>query len=121
MTEAELWEQQVQWMVAGSEFITSFITIMFAFLVMAYFAGSKLSRTQMIIASALFMWASCIMIYAVVGYLYRAQMFVDRLQELNPELQFFLTPTMAIIIALMMAIGMAACLTFLYQTRKDSL
>lgn len=118
MTEAELWDQQVQWMVAGGDSIAGFITIMFAFLVMAYFAGSKLSRIQLIIVSALFVWVSCVQIYAVVGYFYRAKMFVERLQELNPELQFFLSAPIVLAVALMMAIGSAVCLFFLYQTRK---
>jgi hypothetical protein len=118
MTEAELWEQQVQWMSAGGDAMMSFITIMFAFLVMAYFAGSKLSRIQLIIASALFIWASCLMIYGTIGYFYRAQMFVDRLVEIDPELRFFFSPTTSIVVALMMLIGMAVCLLFLHQSRK---
>jgi hypothetical protein len=35
MTEAGLWDQLVQWVLGGGEAMMSFITIMFAFLVMA--------------------------------------------------------------------------------------
>lgn len=93
MTEAELWDQLVQWVLGGGAAMMSFITIMFAFLVMAYFVGAKLSRIQAATVSALFIWASCIMIYAVVGYFYRAQMFKDRLIVINPDLQFFSFPS----------------------------
>ena len=120
MTEAELWDQLVQWVIGAGESMMSFITIMFAFLVMAYFVGPKLSRIQVTIVSALFIWASCIMIYVALGYFYRAQMFKERLAEINPELQFFLSPTAAVTVALMMAIGTAVCLIFLFQTRKGS-
>ena len=75
MTEAELWDQFVQWMIAGGESLGSYISILFAFLIMAHFIGAKLTRTQTIIASALLLWATAIMIYATLGYLYRAQMF----------------------------------------------
>ena len=89
MTEAELWDQQVQWVSGAGDSMMAFISIMFAFLVMARFVGSQLSRTQVGIASALFIWASCPMIYSVLGFFYRALMFADRLKELNTALTFF--------------------------------
>lgn len=119
MTEAELWDQQVQWVSGAGDSMMSFISIMFAFLIMAHYVGSKLSRTQVGIASALFIWAACLMIYAVLGFFYRAQMFADRLKELDTELTFFLSPWMAIVVALMMIIGIMVCLLFLRQARKQ--
>lgn len=118
MSEAELWDQQVQWMVAGGESMMGYVSIMFAFLVMAYFVGEKLSRNQTIIACALFVWASLMQIYAAIGYFWRAQMFVDRLLEIDPALVFFLSPGVTVLIALMMLIGMVVCLLFLQQTRR---
>lgn len=97
----------------------SFISVMFAFLVMAHFIGAKLSRIQVGIASALFIWASFAMIYAMAGYFYRALMFVDRLRALDPELSFFFSPVTPIIIALMMLIGVFVCLFFLLQSRRS--
>ena len=104
MTEAELWDQFVQWMVAGGDMMMGYISIMFAFLVMAHFMGANLTRTQTLIACALLLWATAIMIYATVGYLYRAHMFMDRLLEIEPDRTFLLSSTTIIAIGLMMSI-----------------
>jgi hypothetical protein len=118
MTEAELWDQFVEWMMAGAESVTSYFSVMFAFLVMAYFVGSKLSRLQARIVSTLFIWLSFLNIYAAGGYLFRAQMFKDRLSAVNPDVTFWLAPWAIILLLLMMLAGMCACLFFLLQTRK---
>jgi hypothetical protein len=96
----------------------AFISVMFAFLIMAHYFGSKLSSIQAAIISALFIWASAIQIYASVGFLYRAQMFADRLKEIDEQLTFFLSPVSAIVVVLMMLTGIVVCLVFLYQARK---
>ena len=119
MTEAELWDQFVQWMVAGGDTMTSYISFMFAFLVMAHFVGAKLSKIQALIACALFFWASAVSIYAVIGYFYRAEMFMNRLLELDPSRPFFLSTTAIVAIALMMLVGFFVCIYFLYQVRRE--
>ena len=121
MTEAELWDQFVQWMVAGGDSMMSYISIMFAFLVMAHYIGAKLTRIQAYIACALFFWASAILIYAVVGYLYRAGMFMDRLLQLDPTRTFFLSTYTIAAMALMMLIGFFVCVLFLYQARRTQI
>ena len=117
MSEAELWDQYVQWMVAGGETMISYISIMFAFLVMAYYIGAKLTRAQAWIAVALFFWASAIMIYGAVGYFYRAGMFMNRLVELDPSRTFFWSNYVVAAIPLMMFIGFLVCVFFLHQAR----
>ena len=118
MTEAELWDQFVEWMVAGGDSVASYFSVMFAFLVMAYFVGSKLSRIQARIVSTLFIWMSLGNIYVTGGYFFRAQMFKDRLFALDPNITFWLAPWAIILMLLMMLAGMCACLFFLLQTRK---
>ena len=119
MTEAELWDQFVQWMVAGGESLEGYISILFAFLIMAHFMGAKLTRTQATIACALLFWATSIMIYAAVGYFYRAQMFMDRLLELNPGRFFFLSTFTIVALALMMVVGFFVCIYFLIHVRRN--
>lgn len=119
MTEAELWDQFVQWIVAGGDMMMGYISIMFAFLVMAHFMGAKLTRTQTIIASALLFWATAIMIYATVGYLFRAQMFMNRLLEIEPGRKFLLSSTAIIAIGAMMFIGFVVSIYFLVHVRRN--
>ena len=118
MTEAELWDQQVQWVMGGGNSMMSLISIMFAFLVMAHYVGSKLTRVQAAMVSALFVWASLLITYGAVGYFYRAQMFAERLRELDAELVFFLSTGSTVTVGLMMLIGIIVCLIFFYQARK---
>ena len=119
MTEAELWDQFVQWMIAGGDSLGTYISILFAFLIMAHFIGKKLTRTQATIACALLFWATCIMIYAVAGYFYRAQMFMDRLLEFDPNRHFFLSTFAIIAIALMMIVGFFVSIYFLIHVRRN--
>lgn len=119
MTEAELWDQFGEWMIAGGEAVGSYISILFAFLIMAYFTGAKLTRTQATIASALLFWATCIIIYTSVGYFYRAQMFMERLLELNPGMFFFFSKFAIVSIAVMMSIGFFVSIYFLIHVRRN--
>ena len=121
MTEAELWDQFVQWMIAGGDTMMSYISIMFAFLVMAHYIGAKLTRIQAAIACALFFWASAILIYGVVGYFYRAEMFMNKLLQIDPGRTFFLSTYTIAAMALMMFIGFFVCVLFLYQARREQI
>ena len=118
MSEAELWEIYGQWMTSGGESMMSWVTVVFAFLVMSHYVGAKLSRFQAVVASVLFVWASLLLTYAVVGYFYRATMFMERLEAIDSELQFFLGTGAISAIAAMMVAGMVVGLLFLRNVRK---
>jgi hypothetical protein len=72
---------------------------MFAYLVMVFFAGSRLTRLQAVIASALYVWASVLTTYATVGAMWRALYFRDAVMALRPEVQMFMNGAMVMTIS----------------------
>ena len=117
MTEVEQWELFGQWTANGANYVMSYITIIFALLLMTFYIGSKLSRTQFWIVCTLFVWSSSLNIYATIGAFWRSLYFRNAILELQPEIQMFMNVPTIIAIGLTMLAGIIVALFFLVQMR----
>ena len=117
MTEYELADLLTSTTVAAVETFAVYISLMVAYLVATYLAGQKLSKPQIVTVSALYIVATSILIWAYYFYMSRAIRLADMLEELNPEAHYGAQPIARDILAVMMILGMLACLKFMWDSR----
>ena len=123
MTEAELWGLLISFSERGASFGAQLLTIVSAYLAVAYFIGSRLTRVQALVVSVIFTGAGIITVAGIYGGTLRAVEFASQLQQIHPDRLFLLAGRMGRIIP-----GLAAALElsiipvslfFMYQTRKN--
>ena len=123
MTEAELWELLVLFSGTGSNFGAQLLTVVSAYLAVAFFLGARLTRVQVLIVSVLFVGAATTTVTGIYGAILRAVEFASQLQEIHPDRRFVLTGRMAQIVpAVSAAVNFStvpASLFFMYQIRKN--
>ncbi len=79
MAEAELWELIAVHAANAMAAFNIYLTVTFAYLVVAFFVGAKLSKLQTGLISALFIFAAGSGLLAMVIYLRSAAIFQDML------------------------------------------
>jgi hypothetical protein len=119
MTQAELWQLQL---LAVSNAITAFgvlLTLITGYLVTAYFAGSRLSRYQAAVVSALFLLGAGLGAFMVFVETRRAFFFLDQLQ-LEFDVQSFTPGNFALyLMGILLVLLIPAALFFMYQIRRN--
>jgi len=123
MTEAELWGLLVAFTERGASFGAQLLTIVSAYLAVAYFIGSRLTRVQVLVVSAIFVGAAIITVAGIYGATLRAVEFATQLQRVHPDRLFLLAGRMGRVVpglsaALELSI-IPVSLFFMYQTRKN--
>ena len=118
MTEAELWGLLGQWNAYAADMVMYYVTIVFAFLIMSYYAGKELSRFQVVVASGLFLWSALVTGYGAIGAFWRSLYFREEILKLNPDLSMFLNSTTVVAIGVMLIFGIFVGFAFLFQTRS---
>jgi hypothetical protein len=123
MTEAELWGLVFTSTERAASFGAQVLTIVSAYLAVAYFIGSRLTRVQVLIVSLIFAGGAITTVAGgYVGTL-RAAEFASQLQQIHPDRLFALAGRMGRTIP-----GLAAALElslilvslfFMYQIRKN--
>jgi hypothetical protein len=85
MTEYEL--QELAFMANGlaATYITILITIISGYLLVAYVAGAKLSKPQVMLVNTLFVFASALFTYGMLASFIKQQEIVTHLQSISPE------------------------------------
>jgi len=123
MTEAELWGLLVAFTERGASFGAQLLTIVSAYLAVAYFIGSRLTRVQVLVVSAIFVGAAIITVAGIYGATLRAVEFAAQLQRVHPDRLFLLAGRMGRVVpglsaALELSI-IPVSLFFMYQARKN--
>ena len=117
MTEAELIESAH---LAYGNFIASsalFWTIIVSYLVAAYMAGSKLTRSQIVIVNGLFLIISVISVLIIFNFFYTAMEYTLRANEINPERVRFVSRNFHLAIPMVYTVVVVACLKFMWDVR----
>ena len=65
MTEYELLDLVGTWKADTGSLATSFVSILFAYILVAYFAGAKLTRSQVVIVTILMLWHCSINLFQI--------------------------------------------------------
>jgi hypothetical protein len=123
MTEAELWGLLIAFTERAGFFGAQLLTMVSAYLAVAYFIGSRLTRSQALVVSAIFVGAALSAVAGVYVATLRAVEITPQLQQIHPDRVFFLAGRMGRFIP-----GLSAALElsvipvsqfFMYQTRKN--
>ena len=123
MTEAQLWGLVFSSSETAMGFGAQLLTIVSAYLAVAYFIGSRLTRVQVLIISLIFAGGAITTVAGVYVGTLRAAEFASQLQQIHPDKLFVLTGRMGRVVP-----GLSAALDFsiipvslffMYQIRKN--
>ena len=121
MAEAELWELIAVHAANAMTAFNIYLTVTFAYLLAAYFVGAKLSKLQTGLISGLFIFSAGSGWLAMFIYLRRAAIFQDMLaSESEIYARTFLMggKFWSVYMAILLALGMAVSLYFMYDIRR---
>ena len=123
MTEAELWGLLVAFTERGASFGAQLLTIVSAYLAVAYFVGSRLTRVQGLVVSLIFAGAAITTVAGIYGAVLRAAEVASQLQQIHPDKLFILAGRMGRLApGLSVALNLSlvpVSLFFMYQIRKN--
>ena len=123
MTEAQLWGLLISFSERGDSFGAQLLTIVSAYLAVAYFIGGRLTRVQGLVVSLIFAGAAITTVAGIYGAVLRAAEVASQLQQIHPDKLFVLAGRMG-----RLAPGLSAALNlslvpvslfFVYQIRKN--
>lgn len=90
MSEAELFESSQLAFANGISAYTIFWTIIGGYIVAAYFAGAKLTKSQYAIVGSLYLVSASMTALAVHGYFELGFQYMSELHEVNPKRELIL-------------------------------
>lgn len=119
MTESELVEAIASFYDLVLSAIGLYVTVCSGYLVVAYLIGSKLTKLQMAIVSALFCFVSGFTTYGVFGWLNRAFGYLEALRSVGDSSLGGSSgnPIVGDILTMIMVAGILACLKFMWDVR----
>jgi len=117
MSEADLIEAIAAFNSSAQGWIGLYISILSAYLVTAYMAGSKLTRSQVIIVSSGFIVFTFLSIFGAVANSIRILEFTQELRSLNPGRDFAMRKTVIVTMQAIFAGGVVAALKFMWDVR----
>ena len=123
MTEAQLWGLLISFSERGDSFGAQLLTIVSAYLAVAYFIGSRLMRVQGLVVSLIFAGAAMTTVAGIYGAVLRAAEVASQLQQIHPDKLFILAGRMGRLApGLSVALNLSlvpVSLFFMYQIRKN--
>jgi len=117
MTEYELVDAIASFNSNMHSWATLYITIVSAYLVIAYSTGAKLTKSQTIIINTGFIVFAGSQVFGVRGSGMRCLEFVAEIQAINPEREFSLTPVVLWVVVSIMLIAILVGLKFMWDVR----
>ncbi len=97
-----------------------YLSLLFGYCAAAYVAGRELSRFQVLIASALFVGAAELQIYAMSSWVSGAKSILIFISEINPELETGVIPAWARGFGMILwQLAIIACLSFMWSIRRQ--
>jgi hypothetical protein len=117
MTELELVEAANSYLDLMLNAVSVYMTTVTGYLVVAYLAGEKLTRSQVTLVSALFLLMSVIATYGTWAWLLRGIGYAVKQVEVNSNLTIYGSPSVAWVLALLLGAGILGCLKFMWDVR----
>jgi hypothetical protein len=99
------------------EVLALYLTATTGYLIAAYLIGNKLTRSQMIIVSTLYVSIAGLSDYAAITWLARGSHFSRQAVNIDATIPFSPNQFLWIIVGLVMFLGIIACLKFMYDVR----
>ena len=117
MTEYELSDLLATNGLAVVETFSLYVSVMAAYLVATYLAGSKLSTSQIVTISTLYTVAASFFIWVISAYANRAIEYSNELEALRPDMTYGAQPAARNVILVIMILGVLASLKFAWDIR----
>jgi hypothetical protein len=99
------------------EVIALYLTATTGYLIAAYFIGNKLTRSQMIIVSTLYVSIAGLSDYAAITWMARGAHFARQAVNIDATIPFNPNQFLWIFVGLVMFLGIIACLKFMWDVR----
>jgi hypothetical protein len=100
--------------------MTLYLTACSGYLIVAYLVGSKLTGSQNFIISTLFCFMASVMTYAFYSWTERAMGYLEAQVALpTPVVNLEPTPVLAKVLTAILALGIVACLKFMWDIRHS--
>ena len=120
MTEAELLEVVIMYGEAALGTFAVYISILFAYLTVAYFIGANLSKFQTASVTALFLIASTMLTLTCMNCVHVWEKLIPEQPSVLTSLPFFTLGIWHTYMAVSMTMGILICLYFMHDVRKTA-
>ena len=118
MTEAEFVEAITSYMAVAYSQTTQVIGLLFAYVIVAYLVGSKLSRSQVLVLTVLYVPIFVSALSGTMGAQMRAGVYAQRLKEARPDDLILLGYGNQFIAAVFAMLCLLASLWFMWSVRR---
>ena len=118
MTEVELSEQISNYGTQGMTVFTVWVSVVAGYLVVAYLAGSKLDRNQVVILNTLYIMVSSLIIFGIWGSFKVQAFYAIQIRESYPASPHIMNYYVATGIVAGTALGTLASLKFMRDVRR---
>jgi len=120
MSEAELVEMSVTYNMAMQGWVSAYFTGFTAFVLTAFFVGSKLSRRQVMFISGAFLIYSTLCTIGSVGAGWQLVYFANAAEAINPRLGLFANYPIIVVSGVLFTIGILGSLLFMRDIRRTA-
>jgi hypothetical protein len=117
MTEYELVDAIASFNSGSGAWSVTYFTILSAYLIAAYMAGSQLTRSQVIIISGGFSIAASMCCFVAFSHALRSIEFANEVRLLNPNRDFAVRPWVAHTWGALLSLGILVALKFMWDVR----
>lgn len=101
----------------GGSYFALWITIVSAYLIAAYMAGSRLKQSQVFILNTFYIWVSVLVIIGFYGSFNTQAHYTAELKALAPDSPQMMTYGLAITVTIASGLGIVATLKFMWDIR----
>jgi hypothetical protein len=119
MTESEVIESLSELSINASTYMTIFISVTFAYLMVAYFVGRSLSRFQCFAVSALYMLFAAITGASTISWSEAFQLLGARERSIMDEVWLFENASWVIWLVPLFSMVVFTSLYFMYDVRRE--
>jgi hypothetical protein len=117
MTEAEIVESITSYYELVVSMMGLYLTVTSGYLIVSYMVGSKLTRSQTAMVSALYVIFALITSFGVTGFFLRAADYIEPLQQANPDRGYFGVPVVIAVITIILIGGVFMSCKFMWDVR----
>ena len=117
MTHSELVEATTAYFGVAADMLGLYLTVTSGYLVVAYLAGSKLLRSQVLLITALYLLIGGLSIFTFYGFGMRGVIYAMRAGELDSSLPIYGSPTFVALFSLMLIVVSVASIKFMWDIR----
>jgi hypothetical protein len=118
MTEYELVDVTIGTSHGAIATISLYFTILTAYLIAAFFIGAKLTKSETVMISIVFIAAALFFAFLSNAFLFRHMYFLDRLAQIETDTVHFVGVPMIVVVTTIKLLGILIGLKFMWDVRQ---